>query len=204
MIRIRVGIAAVMIVAQSACDGRPFSPAPAASDEMARVNGTLSGPAVVRLSPGPEYEETDRVALRGTRRPSGCDYSYEHVMRSSGKVVGWTAEYDPTTCDFVIATGRYTGPATSGPSSFTSPRDSTRVEGAPWPSSAARTAARSVGTGGPSASPVGEFRVVTPFTRAAAVAANRAAVAARFKVTIKHVRQTAQITPFRTIDATSV
>ena len=70
------------------------------------------------------------MVLQGTRLANGCDYSYEHTMRSGGKVTGWMAEYDPTTCEFVIATGRYVGPAISGLRSVTSSRDSARVSGA--------------------------------------------------------------------------
>lgn len=85
---------------------------------------------------------------------------YEHTLRpplgTAVKVTGWIAEYDPTTCDFVIATGRNVGPATLGMTNDASRPDMARaLEG--------QSPAVSDGFAYPAAG----FRVVTPFMRAA-------------------------------------
>jgi hypothetical protein len=112
MVSIRYSIIAASVIVQAACDSSSLV-SPRSNDTRAVLSPThtLEGPSVIRRPADSNHVETGRVVLRGTRMATGCDYSYEHTLRPARgakvKVTVWIAEYDPTTCDFVIATGRH-------------------------------------------------------------------------------------------------
>jgi hypothetical protein len=156
MASMRYTILALSILGQTACDSAPVSPRANDNGALAPITRTLQGPNVVRRPPDRYHEDTARIVLRGTRMANGCDYSYEHTMHDKGVVTGWIAEYDPTTCDFVIALGRYTGPAQLDMTGEASLRDTA------YAAQGELTNTRTdVSHGSPG------FHVVTPFMRAA-------------------------------------
>ncbi|MCC6930823.1 MAG: hypothetical protein IT359_17665 [Gemmatimonadaceae bacterium] len=153
---------AALAFGQAACEGPPLSPTEQSNRASPGQTRTLNGSSVVRVD-RPGFAEAERIVLHGTRLPSGCDYSFEHSLQS-GKVTGGIVEYDTATCDFVVAVGELGAPPTRvAPLYSAFAAESIIVPGARWPTEEekAKFPRSAVGVSR------GEFRVVSPFERAA-------------------------------------